>query len=299
MNVARQAALKAGLPVEVPAETVNRVCGSGLQAVVHAVEAIRVGLRRHGRRRRHRVDVERAVPAEGRALGLSDGPRRGRRLDAGRRADLRDQRAATWASRPRRSPARFGVSRADQDAFAAESQRRAGRGRSPTAASQARSWPSRFRRRRATRSASTTDEYPRAAPRSRSWRRSSRRSRRTASVTAGNASGINDGAAALVVTTRRDGAGSSATRRWRASCRTRRPASIRRSWAWAGAGRAQGARARGPDDRRHRSVRAERGVRGAVARRRPRARPRPGEGQRATAAPSRSAIRSAPAARAC
>ncbi len=43
MNVARQCALKAGLPIEVPAETVNRVCGSGLQAVVHAVEGIRVG----------------------------------------------------------------------------------------------------------------------------------------------------------------------------------------------------------------------------------------------------------------
>ena len=43
MNVARQAALEAGLPIEVPAETVNRVCGSGLQAVVHAVEAIHVG----------------------------------------------------------------------------------------------------------------------------------------------------------------------------------------------------------------------------------------------------------------
>src|SRR2546428_1075109 len=43
MNVARQAGLKAGLPVEVPGETINRVCGSGLQAVVHAVEAIRVG----------------------------------------------------------------------------------------------------------------------------------------------------------------------------------------------------------------------------------------------------------------
>src|SRR5205809_2896997 len=43
MNVARQAALRAGLPVDVPAETVNRVCGSGLQAVVHAVEAIRMG----------------------------------------------------------------------------------------------------------------------------------------------------------------------------------------------------------------------------------------------------------------
>src|SRR5688572_5201837 len=43
MNVARQAALKAGFPFEVPGETVNRVCGSGMQAVVHAVEAIRVG----------------------------------------------------------------------------------------------------------------------------------------------------------------------------------------------------------------------------------------------------------------
>src|SRR5258706_9410200 len=43
MNVARQAAIKAGVPVQVPAETVNRVCGSGLQAVVHAVEAIRSG----------------------------------------------------------------------------------------------------------------------------------------------------------------------------------------------------------------------------------------------------------------
>src|SRR3954466_9195773 len=43
MNVPRQAALKAGLPNETPGETVNRVCGSGLQAVVHAVEAIRVG----------------------------------------------------------------------------------------------------------------------------------------------------------------------------------------------------------------------------------------------------------------
>src|SRR3954452_13624253 len=43
LNAARQAGLKAGLPVEVPGETVNRVCGSGLQAVVHAVEAIRIG----------------------------------------------------------------------------------------------------------------------------------------------------------------------------------------------------------------------------------------------------------------
>src|SRR5262249_3530138 len=43
MNVARQAALKAGLPIDVPAMTVNRGCGPGLQAVVQAVESIRVG----------------------------------------------------------------------------------------------------------------------------------------------------------------------------------------------------------------------------------------------------------------
>ena len=43
MNVARQAALEAGMPPDVPAETVNRVCGSGLQAVVHAAEALQAG----------------------------------------------------------------------------------------------------------------------------------------------------------------------------------------------------------------------------------------------------------------
>src|SRR5262245_42925445 len=43
MDVPPQVALKAGLPIDVPAETVNRVCGSGLQAVVHAAEAVRSG----------------------------------------------------------------------------------------------------------------------------------------------------------------------------------------------------------------------------------------------------------------
>src|SRR6476660_3651545 len=41
MNVARQAAIKAGLPVDVPGETVNRVCGSGLAAVMHGADAIK------------------------------------------------------------------------------------------------------------------------------------------------------------------------------------------------------------------------------------------------------------------
>src|SRR5438094_6297013 len=42
-NVARMAALLAGLPIEVPGQTVNRLCGSGLQAVASAAQAIRAG----------------------------------------------------------------------------------------------------------------------------------------------------------------------------------------------------------------------------------------------------------------
>jgi acetyl-CoA acetyltransferase len=42
-NVARMALLLAGLPVEVPGQTVNRLCGSGLQAVASAAQAIKAG----------------------------------------------------------------------------------------------------------------------------------------------------------------------------------------------------------------------------------------------------------------
>ena len=43
MNPARQVALKAGLPVKTPGQTVNRVCGSGLQAVVNAIQGLKSG----------------------------------------------------------------------------------------------------------------------------------------------------------------------------------------------------------------------------------------------------------------
>jgi hypothetical protein len=89
MNVARQAALKAGVPVEVPAETINRVCGSGLQAVFSGRCAQR--LRAHHRRRWNRIDVERAVSPQRRAMGLPDGQRRSHRLDVERRPHVRDQ----------------------------------------------------------------------------------------------------------------------------------------------------------------------------------------------------------------
>jgi acetyl-CoA C-acetyltransferase len=84
MNVARQAALKAGVPKDIPSETVNRVCGSGLQAVVHAVEAMQTGY----------LDIAVAgvtctISARWRPLGLPDGKRRSVGLDSRRRIDVR------------------------------------------------------------------------------------------------------------------------------------------------------------------------------------------------------------------
>jgi acetyl-CoA C-acetyltransferase len=67
-NPARQAALGAGLPDTIAAVTVNKVCGSGLKTVMLAAQAIKAGDGRLLRRRRHGVDVERAVlPAQARA----------------------------------------------------------------------------------------------------------------------------------------------------------------------------------------------------------------------------------------
>src|SRR5438067_5054812 len=124
MNVARQAALKAGLPVEVPGETVNRVCGSGMQAVVHAVEAIRVGY----------VDTMVAGGTESmsNAPYLLKGARWGYRMGNAEAIDSLLHEGLTCAMgachmgiTAEEVASRYCVPRVDQDAFAAESQRRA------------------------------------------------------------------------------------------------------------------------------------------------------------------------------
>src|SRR5436189_993002 len=124
MNVARQAGLKAGLPVSVPGETVNRVCGSGLQAVVHAVEAIHVGY----------VDTMVAGGTESmsNAPYLLKGARWGYRMGHGEVVDSMLAEGLTCAMNAchmgitaEEVAARYDVSREDQDCFAAESQRRA------------------------------------------------------------------------------------------------------------------------------------------------------------------------------
>ena len=57
MNVGRIAALKAGLPIEVPGQTINRFCSSGLQTIATAAERVMLRYGRLYRRRRGRVDV--------------------------------------------------------------------------------------------------------------------------------------------------------------------------------------------------------------------------------------------------
>src|SRR5712692_6433043 len=124
MNVARQAGLQAGLPVEVPGETVNRVCGSGLQAVVHAVEAIRVGY----------IDtiVSGGTESMSNAPYLLKGARWGYRMGHAEAIDSMLEEGLTCAMASchmgitaEEVASRYNVSRADQDAFAAQSQQRA------------------------------------------------------------------------------------------------------------------------------------------------------------------------------
>jgi acetyl-CoA C-acetyltransferase len=200
MNVARQAALKAGVPIEVPGETVNRVCGSGLQSVVHAVEAVRVGY----------VDaiVAGGTESMSNAPYLLKGARWGYRMGHAEATDTMLAEGLTCAINSchmgitaEEIASRYGISRADQDAFAAESQQRAARAIQSGAFAaeivtvdipQKKGEPLRV----------DTDEYPRPGTTAEKLAGLKPAFKKDGSVTAGNASGINDGAAAMVVTTK-------------------------------------------------------------------------------------------------
>jgi acetyl-CoA C-acetyltransferase len=199
MNVARQAALRAGLPVEVPAETVNRVCGSGLQAVVHAVDALRVGY----------VDVIAAGGTESmsNAPYLLNGARWGYRMGHAEAIDSMLAEGLTCAINSchmgitaEEIASRYGVSRADQDAFAAESQRRAGQAIKDGSFS-AEIVPVDVPQKKGSALRVDTDEYPRAGTSAEKLAALKPAFKKDGTVTAGNASGINDGAAAMIVTT--------------------------------------------------------------------------------------------------
>jgi acetyl-CoA C-acetyltransferase len=199
MNVARQAGLRAGVPVEVPGETVNRVCGSGMQAVVHAVEAIRVGY----------VDTMIAGGTESmsNAPYLLPGARWGYRMGNAEAIDSMLQEGLTCAIGAchmgitgEEVASRYGVSRADQDAFAVESQRRAAAA-IENGSFKAEIVPVDVPQRKGAALRVDTDEYVRPGTSLEKLTALKPVFKKDGSVTAGNASGINDGAAAMVITT--------------------------------------------------------------------------------------------------
>jgi acetyl-CoA C-acetyltransferase len=199
MNVGRQAALAAGLPVGVPGETVNRVCGSGLTAVVHAVEGVTAGF----------VDVIVAGGTESmsNAPYLLKGARWGYRMGHAEAIDSMVAEGLTCAiegchmgNTAEAIAAKYGVSRDEQDRFAAESQARAaqaiadGRFADEIVAVE-------IRQKKGAPLRVDRDEYPRAGTTVEKLAALKAAFQKDGTVTAGNASGINDGAAALVVTT--------------------------------------------------------------------------------------------------
>jgi acetyl-CoA C-acetyltransferase len=200
MNVARQAALKAGLPPSVPGETVNRVCGSGLTAVVHAVEGVKAGF----------VDVIVAGGTESmsNAPYLLKGARWGYRMGHGEVVDSMIAEGLTCAiegchmgNTAEAIAVKYGVGREAQDRFAAESQARTeravndGRFTDEIVAVE-------IPQRKGAAVRVERDEYPRAGTTVEKLAAlKAAFQTKDGTVTAGNASGINDGAAALVVTT--------------------------------------------------------------------------------------------------
>lgn len=197
MNVARQAAIKGGLPETVPAQTVNKVCGSGLKAVMLAAQAIKAG--------DAAVVVAGGTENMSRAPFLLPGARWGERLGHGQALDHMIHEGLTdvfhdvhMGITAENVVEKFGISRADQDAFAAQSQARAeaaiAEGRF-----KAEIVPVPLPQKKGEIRLFDTDEYPRAGTTPESLGKLKPAFKKDGTVTAGNSSGINDGAAALVV----------------------------------------------------------------------------------------------------
>jgi len=199
-NVARMALLIAGYPVEVAGQTVNRLCGSGLQALASAANAIAVG--------DADVIVAGGVESMSRAplvtLKPESGYERGNRELVDTTIGWRfvnqklNERYPTISlgETAERVAQEWNVSREDQDAFALASQQRAAAAAKVHAEEIV---PVHIPQRTGDPVVVDRDEHPRPETNAASLARLKPAFSRDGSVTAGNASGINDGAAALLV----------------------------------------------------------------------------------------------------
>jgi acetyl-CoA C-acetyltransferase len=205
MNPARQASIKAGIPESVPAHTVNKVCGSGLKAVTLAAQAVKCG--------DAEVVVAGGLENMSRAPFLLPGARWGERLGHGRVLDHMIHEGLTDAFHDihmgvtaENLVERYRISREDQDSFAAESQARA---QAAIAAGRfkAEIVPVPVPQRKGEPTLVDKDEHPRSDTTRESLAKLKPAFKKDGTVTAGNSSGLNDGAAALVVTSAARAAG--------------------------------------------------------------------------------------------
>ena len=199
-NVARMAVLLAGIPASVPAATVNRLCGSGLDAVGSAARAIRAGdaglMLAGGVESMTRAPfvMPKATEAFSRQASVEDTTIGWRLVNPLMRAQYGTDSMPETAENV---AADYNVSRADQDAFAYRSQMRT------QAAIQAGVFareivPVTIAGRRG-ETVVDTDEHPRGDTTMEGLAKLKAAFRTPGTVTAGNASGVNDGAAALIV----------------------------------------------------------------------------------------------------
>jgi 3-oxoadipyl-CoA thiolase len=201
-NVARMAALLAGLPVEVAGATVNRLCGSSLQAVLDAARAIKAGdgdvYIAGGVESMTRAPLVMAKPAEAWPRGeqtLYD-TTLGWRFTNPTLAEM--HHPFSMGETAENVAERWDVSREDQDAFALDSQRKAG------AAMEAGRFrdeivPVALPQRKGDPLVVDTDEHPRPETTLEKLAKLQAAFRKGGTVTAGNSSGINDGASAVLV----------------------------------------------------------------------------------------------------
>ncbi len=201
-NVARMALLLAGLPVSVPGMTVNRLCGSGLDAINRCAHAIQAGAGEvfigGGTESMTRAPFVMAKPAGGFPRGemklwdTTIGWRLNNpKLDALHYPYSMGETAENVAER-------YGISRQDQDAFALESQRRAAAAM-VAGLFAAEITPIDVPAGRGSTTTVERDEHPRPDTTLEKLAALKPAFRQNGTVTAGNSSGINDGAAAVLI----------------------------------------------------------------------------------------------------
>ncbi|KQO56570.1 MULTISPECIES: acetyl-CoA C-acetyltransferase [unclassified Methylobacterium] len=199
MNPARQAAVNGGIPVAVPALTVNRVCGSGAQAIATAADEIRLG--------RHDVAIAGGMENMDRAPYLMEGGRWGHRmghaqiLDSMLNDGLNDAFSGEhsgWHTEDLAVKSQIG--REAQDAWAARSQARFAKAQA-TGAFDEEIAPVEIKGRKSLETFAR-DEAPRPETTAETLAKLKPAFRKDGTITAGNAPGLNSGAAAMVVAER-------------------------------------------------------------------------------------------------